>query len=550
MLGLPRCTFLSSCTNFTNRQFVAMLAALLCLLAVRPASLCAQSASSTNISGVVTDSSGAVIADANVKLTDKATHTPRSTNTNDQGRYFLADVISGEYEITVSKAGFRITRTTVTASVGIPLTVDLRLEIGAVTETVEVTATNTELQTMNATIGNTVNSASLDALPSLNRDISTFVELQPGVSPDGSVGGAAVDQSTFMLDGGNNTNDMDGSMSVYTPSFAGDPTGGISNQSFAVAAGPTGVLPTPADSVEEFKVNTAGQTADFNSSSGAQVQVVTRRGTDSLHGSVYDYYLDNNFSANTWDNNASGTPLPDWHRSRFGARAGGPVLPKRLGGKTYIFGNYEGYRWPNSTTVERAVPSANMRLGLLTFGGVTYNLNPTTVNGIAPSVCPAGPCDPRGLGINPLVQQMWNTYMPLPNEASCNLSRCDGVNVQGFKANVAIPQTSNFGVLRIDHDFSDKWHFTASYRYFKLLSAGTQQVDIGGFFSGDKLGVPASRSNNPQLPWYYVVGLTTNISTHVTNDFHYSFLRNWWSWARSGDTPQFANLGGALEPFG
>src|ERR1700740_2732555 len=249
MLGLPRCTFLSSCTNFPNRQFVAMLAALLCLLAVRPASLCAQSASSTNISGVVTDSSGAVIADANVKLTDKATHTPRSTNTNDQGRYFLADVISGEYEITVSKAGFRITRTTVTASVGIPLTVDLRLEIGAVTETVEVTATNTELQTMNATIGNTVNSASLDALPSLNRDISTFVELQPGVSPDGSVGGAAVNQSTFMLDGGNNTNDMDGSMSVYTPSFAGDPTGGISNQSFAVAAGAPGGLPTPGHRV-------------------------------------------------------------------------------------------------------------------------------------------------------------------------------------------------------------------------------------------------------------------------------------------------------------
>jgi hypothetical protein len=536
-------------SHLTAKYFL-IVGSLLGMVALWPVPSLAQSASSTIIAGVITDSTGAVVADATVRLTDKSTHTPRVATTNDAGRYDFADVPPGDYEIEVTKTGFRMTKTGINASVGTPLTIDLKLELGAVSETVEVTTTNTELQTMNATIGNTVNSASLDALPSLNRDVSTFVELQPGVSPDGSVGGAAVDQSTFMLDGGNNTNDMDGSMSVYTSSFAGDPTGGISNQSFAVAAGPTGVLPTPADSVEEFKVSTAGQTADFNSSAGAQVQVVTRRGTDTFHGSVYEYYLDNNFSANTWDNNASQTPLPDWHRSRFGARAGGPVLPKFLGGKTYLFGNYEGYRWPNSITVERAVPSANMRLGLLTFGGVTYNLNPTSVDGIAPALCPSGPCDPRGLGVNPLVQQMWNTFMPLSNESSCNLSRCDGVNVQGFKANVAIPQTSDFGVLRLDHDFGEKWHLTASYRYFKLASASKDQVDIGGFFKGDKLGVPASVSSNPQLPWYYVVGLTTNISSHVTNDFHYSFLRNWWAWARAGDTPQFGDLGGALEPFG
>ena len=94
---------------------------------------------------------------------------------------------------------------------------------------------------------------------------------------------------------------------------AGDPTNGVSNQSYAVAAGPTGVVPTPADSVEEFKVNTANQGNDFNSSSGAQVQVVTKRGTNTWHGSVYEYYLDNNFSANTWENNATApkTPVPD-----------------------------------------------------------------------------------------------------------------------------------------------------------------------------------------------------------------------------------------------
>ena len=91
-------------------------------------------------------------------------------------------------------------------------------------------------------------------------------------------------------------------MSVYTGSFAGDPTG-IANQNRNVAAGATGVMPTPQDSVEEFKVNATNQTADFNNSAGAQVEVVTKRGTNRWHGTGYEYYLDNNFSANTWENN-------------------------------------------------------------------------------------------------------------------------------------------------------------------------------------------------------------------------------------------------------
>jgi hypothetical protein len=507
------------------------------------------------VDGIITDPSGAAIAGASVTLRDRATGAERNDTTKESGRFSFASVVPGRYDITISKAGFRQLKfADQEVVVGESRTFDAKLEIGAPTETVEVVAANTELQTLNATIGNTVTSKSLDALPSLNRDVSTFVELQPGVSPDGSVAGAVVDQSTFMLDGGNNSNDMDGSMSVYTPTYAGDPTGGISNQSFGVAAGPTGVMPTPTDSVEEFKVNSAQQTADFNSSAGAQIQIVTRRGTDQFHGSGYWYYVDNTMSANNWQNNASGVPVPDWHRNRFGGRAGGKISPKPfLGGNWYLFGNYEGYRWPESTTItSRAVPSDAMRLGLLTFGGVTYNLNPypVTFNGNtygANAGC-NGPCDPRGIGINTLVQQMWNQHMPQPNNNSC--SRCDGVNVEGFQSNVGIPQTSDFGVVRLDHDIGQKWHVMASYRYFKLKSAGTEQVDIGGLLGSDKVGIPASLSNNPQLPWYYVVGVTTNITSNVTNDFHYNFLRNWWAWGRAGDIPQQSGLGGALEPFG
>ena len=139
--------------------------------------------------------------------------------------------------------------------------------------------------------------------------------------------------------------------------------------------------------------------ADVNSFSGAQVQVVTKRGTNQWHGTAYEYYLDNNLNANTWQNNSNSISSPSFHYSRFGGAIGGPVVSKKvLGGKTYLFANYEGFRFPQATTIERAVPSTEMRLGLLQFkdsNGVVqvYSLNPTPVTLTAsltrpPSVLP------------------------------------------------------------------------------------------------------------------------------------------------------------------
>ena len=517
---------------------------LLGLVALVVIALCAapswgQAVATGTVAGTVTDNTGAVVVGATVTLVDQATGDSRSTNTNDVGHYIFQNIVPGNYVVKFKKSGFEeLDVTNATVQVGTQTNENVTMKIGSVATTITVTETaGAELQTMNSTVGNTVSGAALESLPAIGRDVTSFAVLQPGVSPDGSVAGAVVDQSTFMLDGGNNTNDMDGSMQVYTPSFANDLTGGIvMNQ---VGAPPTGVMPTPIDSVEEFKVNTANQTADFNNSAGAQVEVVTKRGTNQWHGSAYEYYLDNNFSGNTWDNNLSGTPAPDYHYSRFGLSGGGPIVPKEvLGGKTYFFANYEGFRYPNSTTFEMAVPSANMRNGILTFGGTDYQV---------------ANYDPRGIGINPLVQQMWNTFEPMPNDPSCGVllgTRCDGVNEQGFKANMAIPQRSDFGVARVDHDFGSKWHFMSSYRDYRLLLATTSQVDIGGFFPGDTLGVPASQSNRPQQPWYYVASLTTNITPNVTNDLHYSYLRNFWAWEDAGDPPQLAGTSGALEPFG
>jgi Carboxypeptidase regulatory-like domain len=546
-----------------SKRVVMLVVALSCLFALTPSVLYSQAASTGTVAGTVTDPTGAAVVGATVTLLDPATNDSRKTTTNESGRYVFANVPPGTYHLTISKTGFRVTKfSDQVVNVGSALTLNATMELGSVSQIVEVTATGAELQTLNATVGNTVSGDLLQNLPSIGQDSSTFVTLQPGVSPDGSVAGAVTDQSTFMLDGGQNTNDMDGSMTVYTPSFGGDPSGGIVKAQLYGA--PTGVLPTPLDSVEEFKVNTTNQTADFNNSAGAQVQVVTKRGTNSWHGTGYEYYFDNNLNANTWDNNFSGTPLPSYHYNRFGAAGGGPIISKNiLGGKTYFFGNYEGFRWKNSSTYEVAVPTANMRNGILTLNvcdaacqaaggsGVPTNFNMQSGTNCGPTGTTA--CDPRGIGINSLVSQLWNKFEPLPNDPACSgLSgaQCDGVNEQGFKTNVSLPYTSNFAVARLDHDFGAKWHFNSSYRYYKLVKNTTNQVDIGGFFPGDTLGTGVALASRPQQPWYLVAGVTTNITPNTTNDFHASYLRNFWSWADPGGVLQFSQLGGALEPFG
>jgi hypothetical protein len=514
---------------------IATFILLLVLSLIASLPVCAQSVGT--IAGTVTDATGAVVSGATITLTDTATKAARTEASNDAGRYIFVDVPPGAYDLSFAKQGFATSKTQATVTVGLALTVNMSLQVGGSNVVVEVTAVGTELQTMNATVGNTVTSIAIDNLPSIGRDVNTFIELQPGVGTNGSVGGTYQDQSYFSLDGGNNTNDLDGSGSIYTPNMAvGDPTGGVADQVNGVT-GPSGVMPTPQDSVEEFKVNTANQTADFNSSGGAEIKVVTKRGTDAIHGTAYEYYLDNNWSGNTWQNTYFGVPRPSYHYNRFGGAIGGPIIPKNvLGGKTYAFFNYEGYRFPSAETDNWDVPSPSLEAGIITdpMTGKTYNLK--TI-------------DPRGLGLNPEVSQIWNKYEPKSNTSACPAGQtlCDNFNVLGFSADLSLPTKSKFAVTRLDHDFSSKEHFMGSWRYFNWQAATDDQVDIGGFFAGDTLGTPASISTAPIEDWYLVLALTSNVSNNITNDVHYSWLRNWWAWSRKGAPPQLSGLGGALE---
>ena len=163
----------------------------------------AQTTSMGTITGLVTDQSNAIVPDAAVTIKDTATNEERTANTNSAGRYVFVNLPPGTYDITVTKPGFqKVSIPKDVVQVGMVSTENVVLKVGSETQTVEVESSGVELQTLNATVGNTVNGLALESLPTIARDTSTFLTLQSGISPDGSVAGAAVDQSSFQLDGG------------------------------------------------------------------------------------------------------------------------------------------------------------------------------------------------------------------------------------------------------------------------------------------------------------------------------------------------------------
>ena len=529
-----------------------------------PTAVMGQAANAGSVAGLVTDTSGGAVGGASITLTDKATSTPRTTASNEAGRYLFANVPPGPYEITTNKTGFRVAKVSqIEVTIGTPLTINFSLEVGTIAQTVEVTATGAELQTTNATVGTTIFGDALLMLPNVGRETAALATLQPAVTPNGYTAGVVNDQNTYLLDGGNISDDMAGSNNIYTPSFANTnpvTTGGAA----------TGVIPTPVESIEEFRVNTSNQGADFNGSAGSQVQMVTKRGTNQYHGALYEYYLNNVVGgANSWDNNRLSIPIPQAHRNRFGGAVGGPLTPSFWGGKTYIFVNYEGLRYPFSTTLDKLVPSAALRAGVIQIQNganvSAFNLNPfpvtvtdpfthqTTAYAAGTSGCGTGgalACDPRGIGINSYVSTIWNNMLPLPNDplgAASNGTVGDGLNTQGYRSSVSLPVTSNFGVARLDHDFGKNWHFMASYRYYHFSNETTNQVDVGGVLPGDTLGQYKSQILRPLVPSFYVAGLTTNLTSFLTNDFHYSYTRNFWLWNSALAPPQFSNLPAPLE---
>jgi hypothetical protein len=500
----------------------------------------AQGAATTGtVTGTVTDPQGAAVADAQISLTDASTNLPLTTNTTEAGRYVFANVPPGSYNLMVSKSGFRVAKIArQTIAVGSTLTLNVTLELGSMAETVEVqVASGAELQTENASLGSTVENEMLIAMPNLNRDASSLLTFQPATAPavgggdvyGGQVAGSLSDQNTYMLDGGNISSDLEGDNNYVNNGVGG-----------------RGAIPTPLESIEEFKVATNNQTADFFSSAGGQVMMVSKKGSPNFHGSAYEYYQGQLLDANSWTNNRLGEPKVKYHDNRFGGGFGGPLLPGRhLGGNTYFYAFYEGRRFPGVASFQEwTVPSALMRQGILQYkdsAGAVHQVNLAT-----DAVCGAAgnlPCDPRGIGISPTVSQLWS-LVPMPNDPT---GAGDTLNTQGFRAPLSLPVKEDYGMFRLDHDFGDKWRFFASYRISKVVAPSTNQIDIGGILPGDKLGVPAAASSNPSNPRYGVLGLTGTLTPHLVNEFHVSYLLNDWAWDRAGVVSALSGVPAGLE---
>ncbi len=508
----------------------------LCLL-ISTALLNGQGTSgASTVSGRVTDSNGAVIGGADVTLTDISTNSTQTTQSNSAGLYLFNNVQSGKHDLIVSKTGF--SKSSVRDQdvlTGTPLTINIVLEVGAVSEVVEVkTVAGAELQTLNATMGTTIPSEGLLEMPSINRDAGSLLFLQPTAAPtfggaegnvtSGQVGGNMSDQNTYLLDGGNATSDLDGDNGTYVGSRSA-------------------VIPTPIESVEEIRINTNNMTSDFNLSNGGQMMLSTKRGSNQFHGAAYDFFQSDVLSANDWYNNFHDLGKPKSHYNRFGGSFGGPVLPNFLGGKTYIFMNYEGERYPRSGPFEKAVPSDSLRQGIIKFRDaagniISYNLKNSTACGASGGQA----CDPRGVGISPVVNQMWDKYLPACNDANFG----DRLNTCGFISSLTYPLSTNFGVVRVDHDFGSKWRWFSSYRYFRQVNPDANQVDVGGLIAGDTKGQAAATSATPVNPRYFVTGITGTLTPNLTNEFHFSYTRNQWQWLRPGALPQLAGINGAV----
>src|SRR5229473_2528249 len=527
-----------------------ILFAVLIILVLVPGIARGQGSSTATVAGTVTDQKGAAVPGAAVELINTATNETRTQTTSDTGYYTFVSVPPGNYKVVIKKAGFRTTNIgPLGVQVGKSSTVDARLELGTIAETIEVVAgAQAELQTMDASVGTVMNRVVLDNIPSLARDATALLLLQPLTTPGfnspgspsgtgegdntgGQVAGARSDQNTFLLDGGDASDSTAGS-------------GQYSGTNFT--ATPRAVVPTPIESLEEFRVVTTNSGASFSRSAGAEVQMVTRRGSNAWHGAVYEYLQNNVLNANTWDRNSVGHPNPALRDNRFGGRIGGPIWKD----KTFFFVNYEGRRFVSSTDITRRVPSCDMRLGILHFGGVEYNLNPGAVTDCAGVSVPGSTLDPRSLGLNPSIAAVWAKEPTGDSGALKTATGADGVNTLGFTRPMGIPIREDFGVIRLDHVINSKWQLMSSYRYDKTSFTSQVQADIGGLLPGDQLGVPKSTALRPLAPRYLVAGLTGQITSHLTSEFRFDWMRHWWEWATLHPSAIPAPEGGFTQPNG
>jgi len=452
--------------------------------------------STTSLSGTVTDPQGKILSGAVVTLTNTANGLSREAKTSDDGTYVFNQVPPGPYRIRVEAKGFKVNvQEDVQLLVATPKSINTQLEVGNVNETVTVTGGEVHINTTDATIGNTFNQTQIRQLPLEGRNVAGLLSLQPGVTfignvnqdggttdyRNGSVNGGKSDQANVTLDGVD-VNDQQ------------------SGQAF------NSVLRVTLDSVQEFRVVTTNPNADQGRSSGAQISLVTKSGSNVWHGSAYEYHRNTIFAANDFFNNINGTPTPKLLRNVFGASFGGPVMKDRL----FFFLNYEGRRDAREESVLRTVPGADLRKGTFTFLQFTDSTKTATkVSKLDAAGVKA--LEPAHIGPSAGVLAIFNQY-PLPNDNTTG----DGLNTFGFRFNSPIHLKWNTYLARLDYNLSKDGKHTLFWR-------GNLQNDKDN--SSQQFPGQAPRFTNLGTNKGFAAGYSATLSQNLVNVFHAGFTR-------------------------
>jgi len=496
----------------------------------------AMAQSTAGVTGTVKDSNGAVIAGADVKLTDTKTGAELNTKTSDQGVYNFQKVAPGTgYKLTFTNPGFQtLVINEVALGVDTTSTHNAELTIGEVSGTVVVTASNeVTLNTSDASIGNVIGERRLKELPiQIRNSPAALIGLQPGVVGNnvgvtgsnriGSVTGARADQGNITVDGIDVNDETTGQ--------------------FAATVGNA-----PIDAIQEFRAVSTNPGASDGRSSGGQVELVTKSGTNEFHGNLREYNRTAATAANTFFNNRAGIPRPALTRNQFGGSIGGPIMKDAL----FFFFDYEGRRDAQQVTNLRTVPLPHVREGRIAF----LNNNPAATCATAPVRLTAKPecfsfltagevagLDPLGIGADASLLSFVNERYPLPND----LTAGDGINTGGFRFNSPSRRADNTYTTRIDYNPTSAHKLFGRFNIARRVQTDTVN-SVAAQFPGDpETGQIIVRD------YTWVVGHTWTASPTFVNQVTIGAARSGLLFPRDFK-PAFPNIltfgGGLTAPF-
>jgi hypothetical protein len=388
---------------------------------------------SSSLRGKVVDAQGGFMPGVALKVVHAQTAAERSVFSDDTGAYVFPQMAPGPYTISAELPGFATATAKVTLQVDTPSTLDLTMQLAGLAEAVTVEAKVALINTVDATVGNAFNELQVRQLPLMTRNVVELLSLQPGVTPTGEVAGARRDQNNITLDGIDvNDNQTAG---MEKPGAANGSQGGL-NIGTTRESGFNAALPVPLDSVQEFRVTVSGQNANQGRSSGGQVSLVTKSGTNEFRGSAYEYNRDTKFASNTFFNNRAAIAKEQLKRNQYGASLGGPISPGRI----FFFGNVERRTDDSAQAQTRNMPSATLRAGTVMVratNGQTYALTPDILKAL----------DPLRIGVNPV---MLGIMSELPDANDPSLGRDLGLNFSGFRFNAPLTLDNRAYVGKVD----------------------------------------------------------------------------------------------------